>query len=116
MEDVWPQSELPELIDSAAVVDLTKYDDKVLSEWATRRYGWEYDMEVGFDVAEVLAWNASRVFPASGEDDLVDGDDADRDAESINGCSSAAVASRESSSSPWSESLSSCNPTLQPLR
>lgn len=73
-------------------------------------------MEVGFDELGLLVRDASRVWPGNGEEDLVVGDDADRCAESVSECSSAAVASREASSSPLWESLSSCTPTVHPER
>jgi len=116
MEEVCPQSRLPELIDSVDEVDLTRYNESVLSGCATNRYGWEYDMEVGFDVLGLLAKDASGALPVKGEEDLVDGDDAERWAESVNECSSAAVASRESINSPLCESLSSWTPTVHPDR
>jgi hypothetical protein len=64
-------------------------------------------MEVGFDELGLLVRDASRVWPGNGEEGLVVGDDADRCAESVKECSSAAVASREANSSPLWESLNS---------
>ena len=73
-------------------------------------------MEVGFDELGLLATDASRFRPGKGEDDLVDGEDTERYAESVKECSSAAVASRDASSSPSWESLSSCTPIVHPVR
>jgi hypothetical protein len=57
-------------------------------------------MDVGFDVPGLLASDASREPPGNGDEDRVVGDDAERYAESVKECSSAAVANRDSSSSP----------------
>jgi hypothetical protein len=73
-------------------------------------------MEVGFDVLGLLTMEASREPPGNGDDDRVDGDDAERCADSVNECSSAAVASRDSRISPLGESLNSCTPTVHPER
>jgi hypothetical protein len=103
-------------MDSVEEVDRTRYRESVLSGWATKRYGWEYDMDVGFEVLGLLTKEASREPPGKGDEDRVEGDEADRYAESVNECSSAAVAKRDSSSSPLSVSLSSCTPTVHPER
>jgi len=113
---VWPQRRLPELIDNADDVDRTRYKDRVLSGCATRRYGCEYDIDVGLDRLGVIASEASRVVPGKGDDDRVEGDEADRNSDRVNECSSAAVDSRDSSSSPLCDSLSSCTPTVHPDR
>lgn len=72
-------------------------------------------MEVGFAVLGMLVKPFSRL-PGNGDDDRVVHDDVDRYADSVKECSSAAVASRDSSNSPFSESLSSWTPTVQPER
>jgi hypothetical protein len=116
IEDVWPQRRLPELIDRAVEVERTKYKDSVLSGCATRRYGCEYDMEVGFDRPGPLGRDPSLGVPGKGDGERVEGEGADRHAESVKACSSAAVANRDSRSSPVGESLSSCTPTVHPDR
>jgi hypothetical protein len=73
-------------------------------------------MEVGFDLLGPLGREVSRVPPRKGDGERVEDEDAERHAERVNACSSAAVASRESRSSPVGDNLSSCTPTVQPER
>jgi hypothetical protein len=87
-----------------------------LSGCATKRYGWEYDMDVGLEVLGLLAEDASLEPPGNGDEGRVIGEEAERCADSVNECSSAAVASRDSSSSPLWDSLSSWTPTVHPER
>lgn len=78
MDDVWPHRRLPELMESAAVVERTRYSESVLSGWATRRYGCEYDMEVGFErvgLLVVVDRESSREGPGKGDEERVDGDE-----------------------------------------
>jgi hypothetical protein len=48
-----------------------------LSGWATRRYGWEYDMDVGLEMLGAVK-GKSRGIPRYGEEERVDGDEAER--------------------------------------
>jgi hypothetical protein len=64
-------------------------------------------MDVGFELLGVLVNEGSRDVPDNGDDERVDGDDADRYAERVKECSSAAVASRDPRSSPLCERFSS---------
>lgn len=73
-------------------------------------------MEVGFDVPGLLIREASLEAPGNGDEARVVGEDMERYADSVNECSSAAVASRDSINSPWCVSRSSCTPTVQPDR
>lgn len=55
------------------------------------------------------------VVAGKGDDDgRVGGEDAEREEERVKECSSAAVASRDSRTSPLCDSLSSCTPTVHP--
>ena len=79
----------------------------MLSGWATRRYGCEYDIDVGCELLGAPIKDGSRGVPGNGEDERVDGDEADRNAERVKECSSAAVASREPRSLPSCERFNS---------
>ena len=70
-------------------------------------------MEVGFDLLGPLGARASSARSGKGDDERAD-EEAARYVESVNECSSAAVASRDSIRSPLCESMSSCTPTVQP--
>jgi hypothetical protein len=87
---------------------VTKYKVKVLSGCESRRYGCEYDNEVGLLYPGEAAGNKG-----SGER-VRDGEgDADNEAERLV-VSVTDVASRESRSAPSGESHISCTPTDQP--
>jgi hypothetical protein len=64
----------------------------------------------------VLGTGVSREQPRCGDDDRVLGDDAERYADNVKDCLSAAVARRDSSNSPLGDNLSSCTPTVHPER
>lgn len=64
----------------------------------------------------MLADDSSRGVRGKGEDERVVGEDVERYAESVKEYSSAAVASREPSSSPLCERFNSCTPTVHPER
>jgi hypothetical protein len=51
-----------------------------------------------------------------GDEDRMLGDDAERYADNVKDSSSAAVARRDSSNSPFGDNLSSCTPTVHPER
>jgi hypothetical protein len=57
-------------------------------------------MDVGFDALGLLTSDVSREPLGNGDEDRVVGDDAERYAERVKDRSSAAVANRDSSSSP----------------
>jgi hypothetical protein len=59
---------------------------------------------------------ASREIPGNGDEDRVEGDDAERCVDNVEARVSVAVVRRDSSSSPSCESRSSCTPTVQPDR
>ena len=50
----------------------------MLSGCATRRYGCEYDIDVGFEWLGVLSKDISRDLLGKGEDERVEGDDMER--------------------------------------
>jgi hypothetical protein len=73
-------------------------------------------MDVGFDLLGPLGRGDSLVPSWKGDGKRVDRDDAERHADKVKECSSAAVANRDSNRSPLCESRSSCRPTVHPDR
>jgi hypothetical protein len=72
-------------------------------------------MDVGFDLLGPLGADASCALFGGGDGGRLS-DEVERYAESVNECSSAAVANRDSTNSPLCDSISSCTPTVQPDR
>lgn len=87
---MWPHRRLPLLIERARSVDVTMYSVRVLSGWDSRRYGCEYDSEVGLLYPGVAAEN-----DGDGDAVLVGEEDAGNEAENLLG-SVSEVARRES--------------------